>query len=160
MRDKIFCLVISVLLASSCSREKRVPVIIHPLQIVFNADVSELSEQLKKRNTTLVYENSYEGEQKGVKLFYFDDESENLHYHFEVYTLSDKIKGIEGSISSKQLPKDELYSKVERDILPDFKSSSDKLTNALVKAERDEGQDTLGYYGFEIKSKELQEKMK
>jgi hypothetical protein len=160
MRDKILYLVISVLLASSCSREKPVPVIIHPLQIDLNADVSQLSEQLKKRNTTLVYENSYEGEQKGVKLFYFDDESENLHYHFEVYTLSDKIKGIEGGISSKQLTKDELYSKVERDILPDFKSSSDKLTNALVKAERGEAQDTSGYYGFEIKTKELQEKLK
>src|SRR5688500_5115226 len=76
MRNKNLYLIVFVLLASSCSREKAVSVIIHPLQINFYADISELREQLKERNTTLVYENSYEGEQRGIQLFYFDAEND------------------------------------------------------------------------------------
>jgi hypothetical protein len=159
MRNKILYLLIYTLLASSCSKEKSVIVIIHPLQININGETSQLREQLKKRNTNLVYENSFEGEQSDVKLFYFDDESNNLHYHFEIYTLRDKIEGIIGSISSKYLSKNELYNKVESDILPKFKRSSNNLTNSLVRVEKGTERDNFGYYNFEIKTKELQEKL-
>ena len=71
----------------------------------------------------LVYENSYEGEAKGIKMFYFDDENDSLHYHIEIYTIDHKIKGIEAGLSSKQLTKERLYDKVEKEILPDFESS-------------------------------------
>lgn len=160
MRSNILYLSAFLFLISSCKKEKSVSVIIQPLQFNINADVKELQEQLKKRNTILVYENSYEGEAKGVKFFYFDDENEKLHYHFEIYTVSNKIKGIDGSISSKQISKDELYRKIEIEILPDFKNSSKKLSNALVKAERGEEKDSSGYYSFKIQTQELQEKLK
>lgn len=48
MRNKILYLLIYTLLASSCSKEKSVIVIIHPLQININGETSQLREQLKK----------------------------------------------------------------------------------------------------------------
>lgn len=73
--------------------------------------------------------------------------------------MRDKIEGIIGSISSKYLSKNELYNKVESDILPKFKRSSNNLTNSLVRVEKGTERDNFGYYNFEIKTKELQEKL-
>ncbi len=159
MRSNFLYLPICLLLASSCRQEESVLVSINPIQIYINGDIQQLQERLKKRNVTLVYENSYEGEAKGIKLFYFDDENDSLHYHFEVYTIGNKIKGIEAGISSKQFTKEKLYNKVEKDILPDFENTTKQLDNAIMKAERTGLVDDTGYYGFEIKTQELKEKM-
>lgn len=158
MRDNFIYILLLLLLASSCNQEKCISVSLNPIKVDINGDIEKLQEQLKKRNTMLVYENSYEGESKGIKLFYFDDESDSLHYHVEIFTIGDKIKGIEAGLSSKQLIKDRLYSKIEKEILPDFEISTNQLINATTKAERNSS-DSTGSYSFEIKTQELKEKM-
>ncbi len=163
MRNKILYLVISVLLASSCSREKRVPVIIHPLQIDLNGDIEGLRQQLYNRSASLAYEDSYEGVDRGVKLFYLNDDNDGMHYYFQIFTVMDRIQGINASISSSQMSPARLYRKVEKDILPDFQESTTELKDAMVIAERKMSEDVRGkayYYRFEIKTKELQEKLK
>lgn len=160
MRGNYIYIFLCFLLALSCQQEKEVVVDINPIQVNINGNINRLREQLKNRNTTLVYENSYEGEEKGVSFFYFDDENDSLQYHFEVYTINDKIKGIEVGVFSNQLSTDELYSKVEQEILADFKSSANYVLNAEIKAERSNEKDGSGYYKFEIKTGELQTKIK
>ena len=158
MRGNFIYTLLVLLIASSCNQEKIISVNLNPIKADINGDIEELQKQLEKRKTMLVYENSYEGEAKGIKIFYFDDENDSLHYHIEIYTIDHKIKGIEAGLSSKQLTKERLYDKVEKEILPDFESSTRQLDNATTKAERN-GLDSTGYYSFEIKTQDLKEKM-
>lgn len=162
MRDKIIYLVIGVLLAS-CSREKSVPIAIYPLEINFNGDINHLREQLSKRDASLAYEDSYENIDKGIRLFYLNDDNDSMHYRFDVFVIDGKIKGVDGAIFSKYLSKDTLYHRIEAVILPSFKESTEELKNAFIVAERKMSEDVRGdtyYYHFEIKTKELQEKLR
>jgi len=157
MQDNFIKILFFLLLLSSCNQESKIAIVINPLQVEINGTSEQLKEELKKRNVTLVYENSYEGEERGIKYFYFDDEADSLYYHFDIYTINDKIKGIEVGIFSKQLKRERLFSKVEEKILPDFKNSTINLINAKINTERVIKKDSTGFYSFEIKTKELQE---
>jgi hypothetical protein len=156
MQDNFIKILFFLLLLSSCKQESKTEIAINPLKIEINGTIKLLQENLKKRSVTLVYENSYEGENRGIKYFYFDDEADSLYYHFDIYTINDKIKGIEAGIFSKQLKRERLFSKVEEKILPNFKSSTINFTN--TKTEKIIEKDSTGLYSFEIKTKELQEK--
>jgi hypothetical protein len=161
MRGRILYLKL-VMLFAACSHKEKIPVSIYPLQIDFYGETEQLNEQLEKRSTQLVYENSFSGEDKGVKFYYFDDENDSLHYHFEIYTIADGIEGINGSISSNSLSEEMLYMKVEKELVPEFKSSTNKLSNVVIKFERRKSKDVRGetpYYYFEIKTQDLKEKM-
>ncbi len=162
MRNRILYLTLFTLFAS-CTQKEVIPIQIYPLQINFYGKVEQLSNQLDTRNAQLVYENSFSGEDKGVKFYYFDDENDSLHYHFEIYTINDRIEGINGSISSKNMEEESLYEKVEKEIVIKFKSSTSKLLDEDIEVERLRSEDVRGkipYYHFEIKTKALQEKMK
>jgi hypothetical protein len=161
MRSKILDLVLVMLLAS-CSHKEIKPIIIYPLKIDFYGETKQLTDQLEKRGTQLVYENSFPGEDIGVKLYYFDDENDSLHYHFEINTISDRIEGIKGSISSNSLSEERLYGQIEKKIIPEFKTSANKLLNVRMKCEKRKSNDVRGetpYYYFELKTKDLLKKM-
>jgi hypothetical protein len=157
MRNEIIS-ILSCLLLTSCNGKKHTPIIEYPLQIKMNEDVEQLKNWLKKNNIILAYENSYEGEIKGIKLFYFDDYSDSLLFHFKVYTLNSKIKGIEGHIFSGNLPKDIFFSKVEKFFLPDFKKHTMGLENVIIEQEKDTTSREGAYYNFEVIAQELKEK--
>ncbi len=159
MRGNFLYLPIILLWTSSCSQEKLVPISINPIRIDINGHIEVLREKLEKRSTLLVYENSYEGESKGIKLFYFDDQNDGLHYHFAVYTIDDRIKGIEAGVSSSDLTSVKLYRKVEKEILPDFKKTAKQLDNANVKTEKSTLSESEHYYIFEVKTQEFNEKI-
>lgn len=139
----IFISFILLLVSFSC---KRVNVLVKPYYFLLGGNIEFLKDELKKQNIMLVYENSYEGEDKGIRKYYYNAIYESIYYHVELFTIESNIKSLEIELTSNELGQVEFYDKIDKEIIPKFKKSTDCLN--FVEIKRNKGQDKGGKKWF------------
>jgi hypothetical protein len=138
----IFILSLVPCLFISCHQEHIYNITLNPYNFKLGGSLDELQNQLKSRSNSLSYDNSYSGNQPGLKLCSFDDGLDNLNYHVECYLIDDHLQGISVIVTSKHLNKFELSNMVSMTIVPQLESSVKGIKSIRTKIYMENGSDT------------------